>query len=684
VTLGATKGVVVARGPAPDDDDVNDNVDVDRAGDSEAQTAPGAGAHTGGRWGFSHVPALDGLRGAAVVAVLLYHGGYLEGGYLGVDLFFVLSGYLITSLLLAEERATGTIRLRAFWVRRIRRLVPAVLLVLVGVALYAWLEATPVDLYTIRRDGLATLFYVANWNTILRGVSYWDISLAPSPLQHTWSLAIEEQFYLLWPLVVVGVARLGRAAAPRRLLWLCGGLAVVSAGMFVAFPLLGMSTTRAYEGTDTRATALLLGAAWAAYRMTGDTDRTVRDGRRRRARLFAHSSWTTEVVAIVAVVGLGLAWLGLSGEGRLVYRGGLPLASLLAAVVIAAVADGSSTVLTRAFSWAPLRGIGLISYGLYLWHWPVYLVVDETRTGRDGLALLGLRLAVSLAIAVASYWLVEQPIRRGALRGRLGALALPASMATAAVLVVAATVGAVAPQGGLGAPTVAAVRLPGAPTVMVVGDSVAFSLVEPIARDPEGFGVNPINATWLGCSIVAEHHDRRQFGDDGLQERNLCTERMIDTARSRQPDVVISLIGHRPGYDLRLDGGWVRACQPAFDAEYTATNERFLRGLAGSGATVVAVTIAYPAADAPFMPPGINDLTDCANDALARAVDHVPGVQLLDLNTFVCPRQDCLTEIDGEPVRTDGLHFDQGPAGRRVAEWLLGQSLALAHLEPGR
>ena len=286
----------------------NDDGNDDGNGAGEVGSAPVAGEHVAapsgsGRWGFSHVPALDGLRGAAVVAVLLYHGGYLEGGYLGVDLFFVLSGYLITSLLLAEQRATGAIRLRTFWVRRIRRLVPALLLVLAGVAVYAWLWATPVDLTTIRRDGLATLFYVANWHTILRGVSYWDISLAPSPLQHTWSLAIEEQFYLVWPLVVAGLARFGRAAAAQRLLRLCCLLAVVSAALFVALPLLGMSTTRAYEGTDTRATALVLGAAWAAYRM------------RRRGRLLAGPSRAADVVAIAAVVCLGIAWLELSGEG---------------------------------------------------------------------------------------------------------------------------------------------------------------------------------------------------------------------------------------------------------------------------------------------------------------------------------------------------------------------------------
>ncbi|RYE90039.1 MAG: acyltransferase, partial [Myxococcales bacterium] len=155
-----------------------------------------------------HIPALDGLRGLALLGVLLFHAdGALRGGYLGVDLFFVLSGYLITTLLLAEQASAGRIELGAFWVRRFRRLMPALLSLMPAIALHAWLLAAPGELPGLRADALATLGYVANWRAILAHKSYWDLFNAPSPLEHTWSLAIEEQFYVLWPLLVVAVLR---------------------------------------------------------------------------------------------------------------------------------------------------------------------------------------------------------------------------------------------------------------------------------------------------------------------------------------------------------------------------------------------------------------------------------------------------------------------------------------------
>ena len=208
---------------------------------------------------MQHQPALDGLRGAAVAGVLLFHAGHLRGGYLGVDAFFVLSGFLITSLLLAEGARTGTVALGAFWARRARRLLPALLAVLAFVAVYSLVVASAAERTTIRGDGLATLGYFANWRAIFSGTDYWALFGSPSPLEHTWSLAIEEQFYLVWPLLLVAIT-----AAPRRVLALAGGLAIAS---FVWMQVLydPASPSRVYFGTDTRLASILIGAALAAW-----------------------------------------------------------------------------------------------------------------------------------------------------------------------------------------------------------------------------------------------------------------------------------------------------------------------------------------------------------------------------------------------------------------------------------
>src|SRR5260221_6961507 len=166
---------------------------------------------------LTHQPALDGLRGLAVAGVLLFHGGHLTGGFLGVDAFFVLSGFLITSLLLAEAGDRGGIALGAFWARRARRLLPALACVLAAVAVYAVLYAKADDLATIRGDALATIGYFANWRAIFTSPDYWAMFRNQSPLDHTWSLALEEQFYLVWPLIAaVGVRGCSGRVASRR------------------------------------------------------------------------------------------------------------------------------------------------------------------------------------------------------------------------------------------------------------------------------------------------------------------------------------------------------------------------------------------------------------------------------------------------------------------------------------
>jgi peptidoglycan/LPS O-acetylase OafA/YrhL len=386
---------------------------------------------------FRHIRALDGLRGVAVAAVVLYHFApdVAPGGFLGVDLFFVLSGFLITSLLVNEWRGSRRIKFAAFWMRRARRLLPALFLVLGVVALYELLVADPVDAHHVASDGLWSAFYLANWHFIASGQSYIQQFLftAPSPLRHMWSLAIEEQFYLVWPLVVFGVGALAtrRGAAARGqdrrfrryLVTACIVLGVISFVRMLTVYEPGADPSRVYYGTDTRAFIVLIGALVGVLSAGVPT---VRVGVRRFAVMVA---------GVLAAVALVVAMATLSTDSEFLYRGGYGLIGAAMALVLVAAAQPKPNVLASCFSWRPLVGLGLISYGVYLWHWPIGLWIDENNTPFSGVSLFVVRCLVTLAAALASYYLVEMPIRRGAL-SRLGPTARAVIPAVTGVVVV--------------------------------------------------------------------------------------------------------------------------------------------------------------------------------------------------------------------------------------------------------
>jgi peptidoglycan/LPS O-acetylase OafA/YrhL len=398
-------------------------------------------ARTGQR--FPHVRALDGLRGVAVLTVVLYHfaPGIAPGGFLGVDLFFVLSGYLITSLLVTEWSATRQIRLATFWLRRARRLLPALLLVLAAVGVYELVHASRVEAHHVGSDGLWSMVYLANWHFIYSGQSYIQQFLyrTPSPLRHMWSLAIEEQFYLAWPLLVAGVGAIAKQRRLRTLrqyqqfrallLLLCAGLGAASFARMLMLYSPGADPSRVYYGTDSRAFIVLVGASLGV--LSAGTP-VVRHSR--RAPLIG--------LGIAAALVLGIMTTSLTTSSRFLYEGGYGLIAVIMVVVLAAAAQPGANPLARLFEWRPLVGLGLISYGVYLWHWPIGLWVTSANSGLDGPGLFVLRCALTLAAALASYCLVEMPIRRGAL-GRLGhtrRVVVPAVLAlgVAGVLVVPA------------------------------------------------------------------------------------------------------------------------------------------------------------------------------------------------------------------------------------------------------
>ena len=350
-----------------------------------------------------YMPGLDGLRALAVLAVIAYHLqlGLAPGGLLGVGVFFTLSGYLITDLLLGQKDALGHLRLGDFWLRRARRLLPALFLLLAVVV--AWVTLLDrSQLPALRGDVVAAVAYLSNWWNIAREASYFARFGAPPPLDHLWSLAIEEQFYLVWPFLLWLGLRYTRGRY-----WLAGltlAPAALSATLMALLYQPGVDPTRVYEGTDTRAFGLLVGAALA----------TVWPSRRLRADLALRRRLLLDGAGAVGLVVIALLIWRTDEYSAFLYRGGIVLLSVATVSVVAALVHPASW-LGPTLGWAPLRWLGVRSYGIYLWHWPI--IVLTTPTGQKGidLSLAVLQVGATIAVAALSWRFVEEPIRRGAL-----------------------------------------------------------------------------------------------------------------------------------------------------------------------------------------------------------------------------------------------------------------------------
>ncbi len=654
-----------------------------------SSTAAQGGAAKRGGHRLSYQPALDGIRALAVAAVLAYHAGlpWARGGFLGVDAFFVLSGYLITSLLLVEWRNSGAIALTAFWARRARRLLPALFLMLIGVGGYALIFAEPGEMAKLRGDALATIGYVANWRPIFTEQSYFDQFSIPSPLRHTWSLAIEEQWYAFWPLLLLLLLSLRRGSL--------GTLLVVALGMIAGSAFLmgwlhgvGDGISRVYYGTDTRAQSLLAGALLAML--------LLRYGPL-RARLAGQM---LQLAALACAVYIGWTWVTTSDDSIFLYHGGFLILAVAVAVVIAAAVQPQGGLLGRALSLPPLRGLGLISYGVYLWHWPVYLVLTPDRTGWDGYGLLAARVLVTLAIAVASYHLIEMPIRRGAFRQWRASWTLaPAAAVVLAVALVFMTRG--------GAPTLAVSTEPplpiassvlasavnGADTaavapvrVLVVGDSVAFTMAQGLQRGESTWDLSIWNTGRLGCGILRA--DEQFFQGEWVAQDELCKDwpsRWRSYVDVFQPDVVVVLVGAWDTYDLEVEGRLLEFGTAEGDAYALSELNEAVDVLSSGGAKVVLLTVPYPGrrdlgldvGGARVDPARVDRLNDLYRE-IAR--QRLGQVTVLDLNRFLSPAGGNADVSDGTDMRSDELHFTTEGADV-IAAWLAPEIVEVAHKE---
>ncbi len=459
-------------------------------------------------------PQLDGVRAVAISMVVAFHLGYLNGGWLGVDVFFVLSGYLITSLLLAEDRPPGDVL--SFWGRRARRLLPAVLVLLVGLSVYARAGGPGLVPAQLRAPALATLFYVANWQQIVSGHGYFAQFMAVSPLQQTWSLAIEEQYYLVWPLLIAAVlfAVRGRRHWRGALLGTTVVLAVASAvWMGVADHLYGAN--RAYLGTDTRAWELLVGGAIAMIWRPSPAASARADSGVHHGRLW---SWLTAA----GLIGLAAGTATAGGPPHWIWDGGLVAVALCAGLVVLGSVLAPDGVVARVLALSPLRWLGIISYSLYLWHWPAIVLMTTDTTGLSGWPLLVSRLGAMMAASCASFYLIERPLRRAdwAALGRRARITAPGVaaigvLATGVIILLGTVTGPVASTAAVSTTTTslaagAQLRLDIAPAtgahpyrVWLFGDSVMqdSSLGIIAALDATGQVSVPVNSTFPGWGL---------------------------------------------------------------------------------------------------------------------------------------------------------------------------------------
>ena len=644
--------------------------------------------------GTGRVVALDGLRAVGLLLIMGFHFGvgWLPGGFVGVDVFYVLSGYLITGLLLGEWARTATIRLGSFWARRARRLLPALVVVILVVTVAARLAA-PAGLYPNQRMAdLSALFYFSNWWQIAAAGNYFVATGAVSPLTHTWSLAVEEQFYLVWPLVVVAVLHVGRRfdRGIELLLGVSAVGVVASATEMAVLYHPGGNTTRLYFGTDTHAQSILVGAVLACV-LTLVQRRRGLEG----MAPTAGATWARVVLTVVGLAGvagtLALTY-SLTGTSPVAYRGGFLLSALSAAAIILGAVCVAGGPIARVLSLRPMVWMGTVSYGAYLWHFPVFIELDAGRTGLTGTGLLAVRFLATFALAGCSYYLVERPVMEGRFWRTLRA-AWPAALAMAATVavVVAGTVAPASasvdlattghvPTGEYQALQVAGAFGPHPVRFLFVGDSMAVTMGIGLRVDTVShYGVRVIAKGELGCDIddLPTISTTNGQQDDPVSPCAHWESLWGGEVARTHPEVVGVLIGRWSILD-HVDGDHlVHIGQPAWDRHLADELDHVVQVLSAHGAKVVFFSMPYldppdETLNGALSPADRPDRVDAFNRLLAATAARHPGtVTVVDLNHILDPSGHYQGQVDGVTVRwADGVHISK-PGG----EWLQARVL---------
>ncbi|HET7487401.1 MAG TPA: acyltransferase family protein [Acidimicrobiales bacterium] len=580
-----------------------------------------------------HRPAIDGLRAVAVAAVLLYHGGvsWLPGGFLGVDVFFAVSGYLICSLLVEEWSQRGAIDLWAFWRRRARRLLPALYALLFAVMVVAPVVAR--DTVTqLRGDVPAAFAYMSNWWQVLHHQSYFTTMGRPPLLQHLWSLAVEEQFYLVFPVVLAFVLRFTRG---RRDLVAVGAL--VLGLLSTAAMALGwrsdVDPSHLYYRTDTRAVALCMGVALGALAPLF----------RQRATVTRRARQVIDVAGAAGLVVLALLMHGLTDFSSRLYRGGFAVAAAASVLVIVAAAR-RETRLARVLGARPLEWLGSRSYAVYLWHWPVFVLTrPHLDIALSGWRLLALRTSLTLVLAELSWRLVEQPWRTGSAQRAWRSLTVDSRRRVAATAFAAIVVVAV---------SLAAVDAP--PDILVASGAQPAGALAPVpttvpapapAPAPAPVDPPPTNVLGVGDSVMLAARPALETAFPGRIS--------VDAAVGRQVDAGLDILQRYKDsgaldhlaavvVDLGTNG-------PMSDAQF----DRLVQILSGARRVVV-LNVRVP-----------RRWEAQSNDAITRGVTRYPNIVLADWHSIAGTRG---------VLGRDGVH--PTPSGAGAYSQLVAETVA--------
>ncbi len=620
--------------------------------------------------------SIQGLRAIAVLAVVAYHLNwrFIQGGFLGVDLFFVLSGFLITSLALHEIRATSHFSWTGFIARRARRIMPASLALLAVVLVYGqfggW-DAPP------GQDVRWASLYVANWHFVFAETGYGAELLSPSPVLHFWSLAIEEQWYIIFPILMVVLSPFvvkGR----RILLTVFGSLAALSAGwMIVLSHSSGWSVSRGYFGTDTRLFAILLGAVGATVLPLGTRIHSP------VARLRG------QVATVLGLAVLAVLFVVAREQSLWMYRGGFVLAAFASLSAILGASVSEPRILTSRV----LGKIGDLSYSIYLWHWPVIVATSSERLGFGGIRQLALRAILISLFSVGSYRFIETPLLR-----RRNVSQLATGIRTSAAVVVLGTLVLVSflSPGSFRGNSVAAsldelnqgaenfdpladfaeqvdtfptgTRL----TVMIAGDSVPFGLgwkfrllgTDKYLEAKWGVNLTVVNGAVPGCGIFPNNHGDARF--DCIKSARFRT-RLVATTK---PDVIVYFLGTQDQLDLVFDDVVVKMESPNWKSEFDTYVRREFSEIMQSSTKVIVLESPCVIDTRPqsTIDPANNE-TDEARRALLNdyfrefAKTSSPPLTILNPEEFLCPDGNVIKEIAGDVVRTDGIHYSDAGMG---------------------